>query len=136
MQLSPSAHVDTFCRDHLPPPEQMPDLVFTLPALAYPPRLNAATALLDDVARFHGPDRPCLHAPGQDSWSYGDVVAASNRVAHLLVAELGIVPGNRVMLRGPNNPWMVACWFGVLKAGAVAVATMPLLRAGELATIH
>ena len=140
MDLLPSAHVDTFCRDHLPPAEQWPELRFDLPELAYPARLNCATALLDDViARFggdHGGDRPCLHAPGADTWSYDDLLATSNRIAHALVEDLGIVPGNRVLLRGPNNQWLTACWFGVLKAGAVAVTTMPLLRPGELATIH
>jgi 2-aminobenzoate-CoA ligase len=141
MDLLPSAHVDTFCRDHLPPDDQWPELRFELPELSYPERLNCATALLDDViARFggdqHGGDRPCLHAPGADTWSYDDLLATSNRIAHALVEDLGIVPGNRVLLRGPNNPWLTACWFGVLKAGAVAVTTMPLLRPGELATIH
>ena len=79
---------------------------------------------------------PACHAPGADTWSYADLLAAANRIAHALVDDLGIVPGNRVLLRGPNNPWLTACWFGVLKAGAVAVTTMPLLRSGELATIH
>ena len=136
MELLPSAHVDTFCRDHLPPAEQWPELTFELPELQYPDRLNCATALLDDVIAEHGADRPCLHAPGAATWSYADLLAAANRIAHALVDDLGIVPGNRVLLRGPNNPWLTACWFGVLKAGAVAVTTMPLLRPGELATIH
>jgi 2-aminobenzoate-CoA ligase len=129
-----SGHVDTFCRDNLPPREQWPELL--LDALAYPERLNAGAALLDEVIERHGADRPCLHAPGQPTWSYADLRAAANRVAHVLTAQLGVVPGNRVLLRGPNNPWLAACFLGVLKAGAVAVATMPLLRAGELATIH
>ncbi|WP_426241700.1 AMP-binding protein [Nocardioides sp. LHG3406-4] len=136
MDLLPSAHVDTFCRDHLPPADQWPELVFELPELHYPDRLNCATALLDDVIARHGADRPCLHAPGATTWTYADLLAAANRVARALVEDLGIVPGNRVLLRGPNNPWLTACWFGVLKAGAVAVTTMPLLRPGELATIH
>ena len=136
MELLPSAHVDTFCRDHLPPAAQWPELVFELPALHYPDRLNCATELLDTVIERHGADRPCLHSPGSRTWSYGDLLAAANRVAHVLVVDLGIVPGNRVLLRGPNNPWLAACWFGSLKAGAVVVTTMPLLRAGELATIH
>ncbi len=135
MQLSPSGHQDTFCRDNLPPSAQWPELL-DVPGVAYPERLNCGTALLDEVAATHGGDRPCLHAPDQTTWSYGDLVAASNRVAHVLVDELGIVPGNRVLLRGPNNQWMAACWFGALKAGAVVVSTMPLLRAGELSTIH
>ena len=136
MELLPSAHVDTFCRDHLPPADQWPELIFELPELHYPDRLNCATALLDDVIAVHGASRPCLHSPGSATWSYADLLAAANRVAHALVDDLGIVPGNRVLLRGPNNPWLTACWFAVLKVGGVAVTTMPLLRAGELATIH
>jgi 2-aminobenzoate-CoA ligase len=133
--MLPSGHVDTFCRDNLPPADQWPELL-DVPGVTYPDRLNCATALLDDVAAEHGADRPCLHAPDHDSWSYADLVAASNQVAHVLADELGIEPGNRVLLRGPNNQWMAAAWFGALKAGAVVVSTMPLLRAGELATIH
>ncbi len=136
MELLPSAHVDTFCRDHLPPAEQWPELTFDLPELRYPDRLNCATALLDEVAARHGADRPCLHQPGVPTWSYADLMAAANRVARVLVEDLGIVPGNRVLLRGPNNQWLSAAWFGVLKAGAVLVTTMPLLRTGELQTIH
>ncbi len=134
MSLSPSAHVDPFCREHLPPAEDWPDLL--LDDLAYPDRLNCATALLDDVLAEHGGDRPCLRAPGEQPWTYDRLRATANRVAHVLTAECGIVPGNRVLLRGPNNPWLVACWFGVLKAGAVAVTTMPMLRSRELRDIH
>ncbi len=75
-------------------------------------------------------------SPASRPWSYGDLLGRANQLAHLLVRELGIVPGNRVLLRGPNNPWLVACWFAVLKAGAVVVTTMPLLRSGELSTVH
>ncbi|HET6625281.1 MAG TPA: AMP-binding protein [Nocardioidaceae bacterium] len=135
MQLSPSAHVDSFCRDNLPASDQWPEFRFDLPELRYPERLNCAAALLDDVIDRLGADRPCLHAPGEQTWSYADLLATSNRVANVLVSELGVVPGNRVLLRGPNNPWLVACWLGVLKAGAVVVTTMPLLRSGELSTI-
>ncbi|HEX3220955.1 MAG TPA: AMP-binding protein [Nocardioides sp.] len=136
MELLPSAHADTFCRDHLPPADQWPELTFDLPELQYPDRLNCATALLDDVVARHGGDRPCLHQPGVPTWSYAELLAAANRIAHVLVEDLGIVPGNRVLLRGPNNQWLSAAWFGVLKAGAVLVTTMPLLRTGELQTIH
>ena len=135
MELSPSAHVDTFTRDHLPPPDQWPDLVFELPELRYPDRLNCAEELLDRVVERLGGDRPCLRDGAGAVWSYADLLARANRVARVLVEDLGIVPGNRVLLRGPNNPWLVACWFGAMKAGAVVVATMPLLRSGELATI-
>jgi 2-aminobenzoate-CoA ligase len=137
MSLTPSAHVDTFCRDNLPPADQWPDLEFTLPELAYPDRLNCAQALLADTIAAHGADRPCLlpQDPAEATWSYGDVSAAASRIAAVLTEDLGLVPGNRVLLRGPNNPWLAACWFGVLLAGGVAVTTMPLLRAAELATI-
>ncbi len=136
MELLPSAHVDTFCRDHLPPADQWPELRLDLAGLAYPDRLNCATALLDDVVGRYGGDRPCLHQPGLPTWSYDELLAAANRVARVLVEDLGILPGNRVLLRGPNNQWLSAAWFGVLKAGAVLVTTMPLLRTGELQTIH
>jgi 2-aminobenzoate-CoA ligase len=134
MQLSPSAHLDTFCRDHLPPADQWPELEFTLPGLRYPDRLNCADELLETTIAGHGGDRPCLLSDGP-TWSYADLARRAAQVARVLTEDLGLVPGNRVLLRGPNNPWLVACWFGVLKAGGVAVATMPLLRAGELATI-
>ena len=137
MKLTPSAHADTFCRDHLPPAEQWPDLEFTLPELAYPDRLNCAGTLLADTISAYGSDRACLlpQDPDAQVWSYADLARAASQVAHVLTDDLGVVPGNRVLLRGPNNPWLVACWFGVLLAGGVAVATMPLLRSSELTTI-
>jgi acyl-coenzyme A synthetase/AMP-(fatty) acid ligase len=134
MELTTSAHVDTFTRDHLPPPETWPELRFTLPELAYPRILNCADPLLDRWVREGAAGRPCCIGE-EESWSYADLRARANQVAHVLVSELGLVPGNRVLLRGPNNPWLVACWFGVLKAGGVVVTTMPLLRSGELRTI-
>src|SRR5579863_6855283 len=134
MELSPSAHIDTFCRDHLPPAQQWPDLRFDLGGLSYPERLNCAEALLDAaVARF-GADRPCLRTP-TEMWTYGDLLGRANQAAQVLVEEFGLVPGNRVLLRGPNNPWLIASWFAVIKAGGVAVTTMALLRAGELAAL-
>ncbi len=133
MQLTRTAHVDTFCRDHLPPADQWPELRFDLPELHYGERLNCASALLDGTIERFGPDRPCMRGSGLD-WSYGEVLRRANQLAHVL-ADDGLVPGNRVLLRGPNEPWLVACWLAVLKAGGVAVATMPMLRASELATI-
>jgi 2-aminobenzoate-CoA ligase len=135
MRLSPSAHADTFCRDNLPPDGLWPDFRFTLPELQYPERLNAAAELLDATAEAFGGGRPCLLWEDGTAWSYDDVVRISNQVAWVLADELDVVPGNRVLLRGPNNPWLAVCWLGVLKAGAVAVTTMSLLRSGELATI-
>lgn len=130
MRLSPSAHVDPFCRDRLPPLDQWPELLFDLPELHYPERVNAATSLLDGAIM----DRPCLLSR-TETWTYGDVLARANRVARVLRDELGVVPGNRVLLRGANTPWLAVCWLAVLKAGAVAVATIPMLRRHELAKI-
>jgi len=129
--LSPSGHTDTFARDHLPPAEQWPEFLTDLPELRYPERLNCASALLDEVVAAHGPDRPCLRTD-DETWTYGQLLARANQLAHLLSGELGVVPGQRVLLRGPNNPWLVACWCAVLKAGGVAVTTVPLLRTHEL----
>jgi 2-aminobenzoate-CoA ligase len=137
MPFTPSAHVDTFCRDHLPPADQFPELELTLPELAYPDRLNCAEALLTGTIDRLGTDRPCLLPQGPDdpAWSYGDLARVANQIARVLTEDHGLVPGNRVLLRGPNNPWLVACWFGVVLAGGVAVTTMPLLRPAELTTI-
>jgi 2-aminobenzoate-CoA ligase len=134
MQLAPSAHTDTFCRDRLPPQDQWPEFLFDLPELQYPERLNCAEELLEATIRRYGPDRPCLRT-ATEVWTYGDLARRSNQIAQVLTEDLGIVPGNRILLRGPNNPWFVACWFAVIKAGAVAVTTMPLLRSRELAEL-
>jgi 2-aminobenzoate-CoA ligase len=130
-----SAHVDTFTRDHLPPANMWPTLEFTLPELQYPEKLNAASVLIDDAVSAHGPDRPALHTPGGTTWTYGELQRRANQAAQVLTEDFGVVPGNRVLLRGPNNPWIVAAWLGVLKAGAVVVTTMPILRSSEVATL-
>ncbi|PPE70362.1 AMP-binding protein [Caldimonas thermodepolymerans] len=130
-----TAHVDTFARDHLPPPELQPEFLFTLPELQFPARLNCAHELLDRWVESGQGDRPCIRAPGGVCWTYAQLQAQANRIAHVLVREMGLVPGNRVLLRAPNNPMLAACWFAVMKAGGIAVATMPLLRAKELKQI-
>jgi 2-aminobenzoate-CoA ligase len=132
--MSYSAHVDTFARDNLPPPEQWPELIFELPELQFPARLNCATELLDRWVEHGQGDRLCMQAPGL-RWTYADLRGQANRIAHVLVQDLGVVPGNRVLLRGANTPMMAACWFAIMKVGAIAVATMPLLRAKELAQV-
>jgi 2-aminobenzoate-CoA ligase len=134
MELSPSAHIDTFCRDNLPPRDLWPELRFDLPELRYPGRLNCAQALLDVTVARYGADRPALHTP-TGTWTYGDLLRHANQAAQVLTEDFGLVPGNRVLLRGPNNPWLIAAWFAVLKAGGVAVTTMALLRAGEITAL-
>lgn len=137
----PSAHLDTFARDHLPPREQWPELLFELPELQFPVQLNAAAVLLDQAVADVGDggrgwgERVCIRAPGGLVWTYRDVQRQADRIAHVLVQDMGLVPGNRVLLRAPNNPMLAACWFAVVKAGGIAVATMPLLRARELQPI-
>jgi 2-aminobenzoate-CoA ligase len=131
----PSAHVDTFARDRLPPRELWPDLVFERPELRYPDRMNCATRLLDGAIERGFGERLAVAAPGGARWTYAELLAQANRIAAVLVEDLRVVPGNRVLLRGANGPAMAACWFAVMKAGAIAVATMPLLRARELATV-
>ena len=132
--MSDSAHVDAFARDRLPPRGQWPDLRLEAAGLAYPERLNAVAELLDSwIARGHA-ERPCLITPG-DAWSYGRLHDTVNRIARLLVDAHALVPGNRVLLRGPNTPMLAACWLAVVKAGGIVVPTMPLLRKAELAHI-
>jgi 2-aminobenzoate-CoA ligase len=129
-----TAHVDTFARDSLPPRELWPEFIFPLPELRFPERLNCATVLLDRQVEAGLGGRPCIRAPGV-TWTYAELLAQANRIARVLVEDLGLAPGNRVLLRAPNNPLLAACWFAVMKAGGIAVATMPLLRAKELTEI-
>jgi 2-aminobenzoate-CoA ligase len=121
---------DDFIRDRLPPPEQQPEFRFDLDMLKYPDRLNAAVELIDR----QDPSALAL-VNDQIRWTYGELADLSDRIARLLVEEEGLVPGNRVLLRGPNCGMLFASWLGVLKAGGVVVATMPMLRSGEIAII-
>src|SRR5664279_3428558 len=130
-----SAHVDTFARDHLPPRDEWPELVFTLPELQYPETLNCATELLDRAVEQGWGARTAILTPEGIAWTYADLMGHANQIAQVLRDDMALVPGNRVLLRGPNNPWMAACWFAIVKAGGIAVATMPLLRAKELTDI-
>ncbi|HEV3090186.1 MAG TPA: AMP-binding protein [Candidatus Cybelea sp.] len=127
-----TAHRDAFARQRLPPAHEMPELRFDLPELQYPPVLNAATRLLDERVEAGEGERRCILASDGTTWSYAELRDAADRIANVLVGEMGVAPGNRVLLRAPNAPMLAACWFAVLKAGAIAVTTMPLYRAGEL----
>ena len=125
--------MDTFAKDRLPPRDQWPRLHFDLPELDYPDRLNCATVLLDDaIAEGHG-ERPAILTEAS-TITYGELLARANRIANVL-ADAGVVPGNRVLLRGYNGPELYAAWLAVMKAGAIAVTTMPMLRAPELTSI-
>ena len=130
-----TAHLDTFARDRLPSTAQQPEFLFELPELKFPERLNCATELLDRHVTAGRGERRCVRAPGGPDWTYAELQRQANRIAHVLVADMGLVPGNRVLLRAANKPMLVACWFAVMKAGGIAVGTMPLLRAKELAQI-
>jgi 2-aminobenzoate-CoA ligase len=130
-----TAHLDTFARDHLPPVESQPAFLFDLPELQFPERLNCATELLDRAVKEGRGERPCVSAPGGPSWTYAELQRQADRIAHVLVKDCGLVTGNRVLLRSANKPMAVACWFAIMKAGGIAVATMPMLRAKELKQI-
>jgi 2-aminobenzoate-CoA ligase len=132
MRLNRTGHVDTFCRDRLPLNELWPEFRFELPDIDhYPERLNAAAELLNGVT---DPDRPCLRSLSE-TLSYGEVRRKTSQLARVLTEDYGLRPGNRVLLRGPNNPWLAISWLAVLSAGGVAVTTMALLRPGEIATV-
>ncbi|MDH4324588.1 MAG: AMP-binding protein [Betaproteobacteria bacterium] len=129
-----TAHVDTFARDSLPPRGQWPEFLFERPEFRYPARMNCATELLDKMVSKGFGHRPVIRAE-DGGCTYTELYAQANRIANVLVREMQLKPGNRVLLRGPNSPMMAACWFAVMKAGGVCVATMPLLRAKELTDI-
>ena len=127
--LGPSAHTDTFARDNLPPPGKQPE--FLLDGFDYPEYVNVADELTDkNLARGWG-DRTALIGNGRRR-TYKELTDWTNRLAHALVEDYGIEPGNRILIRSTNNPAMVACWLAATKAGAVVINTMPMLRAEEL----
>ncbi len=132
----PTAHADTFAADNLPPRDQWPDFDYgSLEILrSYPDRMNAGAVLLDEMCETGHGDSPVLHYE-DTTWTYKELRALSDRIARVLVEDQGLVPGNRVLLRAPNNPMLVACWCAVLKAGGICVTTMQLLRARELVYI-
>ena len=132
--LGPSAYQDNFAREHLPPPSQWPDFDFPLPALAYPEHLNCVAELLDAAVAAGRGERIAIIGE-HETWSYAELQRRVDRIAHVLRHDLGLVTGNRVLLRGANNPMMAAAILAVLKAGLIAVPTMPLLRARELTAI-
>jgi 2-aminobenzoate-CoA ligase len=129
-----TAYLDTFAADHLPPREQWPDLI-NLDQLGYPEQLNCAAELLDRAVVEGDGERVAIRAPGGVVWTYRQLAEQANRIAHVLRQDLGLRPGERVLLHAPNNPMLVACWFGIVKAGGIVVATMPLLRAREICVI-
>ncbi|MCO6391700.1 AMP-binding protein [Aliihoeflea aestuarii] len=132
MTLGPSAHTDSFTRDNLPPFDQWPQI--DLGAFQYPDYLNAAVELTDRMVDKGFGDRTALIGNGRRR-TYKELSDWTNRLAHALVEDYGVKPGNRVLIRSANNPAMVACWLAATKAGAVVVNTMPMLRAGELTKI-
>ncbi|MDH2380077.1 benzoate-CoA ligase family protein [Bradyrhizobium sp. CER78] len=132
--LGPSGHVDDFARRNLPPSEQWPQLLLDRPEFKYPDYLNAAVELTDRIVEQGMGDRIALIGNGRQR-TYKELTDWSNRLAHALVENYGVKPGNRVLIRSGNNPALVAAWLAATKAGAVVVNTMPMLRAGELAKI-
>jgi 2-aminobenzoate-CoA ligase len=129
--MIPSGHIDTFARDNLPPQDQWPEFLFTLPELQYPDRLNCVTEFVDKWVTSGQGDRVAIVSP-KETLTYAQLAERINRIANVLTRDLGMVSGNRVLLRSANNPMMIAAYLAVMKAGGVTVATMPLLRAKEL----
>ena len=131
----PSAHADRFARRLLPPPALWPQFDYAAAHLCdYPDRLNAAAALIDAAVAAGAGAKAAYHF-GDLSWTYAHLLDRAERIARVLAEDLGLVPGNRVLLRSANSPMLVACWLAVLKAGGICVTTMPMLRARELAYI-
>ena len=129
-----TSHIDTFCADRMPAPQQLPVIFRDLPEYSYPERFNCAAELLDRRVEAGDGERTAFLCDAS-CWSYRRLFETANRIAHVLVEEFNLVPGNRVLLRGPNHPMLVACWFAVLKVGAVAVTTASLLRSRELVAV-
>ncbi len=132
--MSYTAHVDTFARDNLPPKDQWPELLFDLPELQYPDRLNCGVELLDKAIEKGWGNHVALLGEGV-RWTYAEALAKANQVARVLTEDMGLVPGNRVLLHGPNHPMLAVNWLAVAKAGLIAVTTMPMLRKKELGEI-
>jgi 2-aminobenzoate-CoA ligase len=132
--MTATAYLDTFANDNLPPRSLWPELSFDLDELSYPERLNCSVELLDKMVAAGHAQSPAIL--GADlCWSYQELLEKVDRIANVITADLKLVTGNRVLLRGANTPMMAACVLAVWKAGCIAVPTMPLLRAKELATI-
>jgi 2-aminobenzoate-CoA ligase len=128
-------YADNFAHDNLPSLDLQPDYVFTdLPQFSHSEMLNCVDKLLDNHIKEGRGNNPCIRT-FETTWTYNDLYEKANQLAHVLVDDLGLVSGNRVLIRSANNPMMVACWFAILKAGGIVVATMPLLRSKELTTI-
>ena len=134
MALRPSHHRDAFARESLPPEDQWPVFEFSLPSLQFSDPFNCGQWLLDDALAEIAPEKPAIFE-GDAVWSYAELAAQTNRLCHVLTEDLGIVPGNRVLLRGGNSALMFAAWLAVMKTGAIAVSTMPMLRTRELQQI-
>ena len=132
--MAATAYVDTFAAENLPPPQAWPEMRFDLPELKYPERLNCAAALLDSMVASGCAARPAIHGE-HGTWTYSRLLEQVNRIAHVLREDMKLVPGNRVLVRGPNNAMTAASVLAIWKAGCIAVPSMPLLRAAELVAI-
>ena len=134
MTMQTSGHIDSFTREHLPAASDWPEFCFDSPGLTYPGRLNCAAELLDRNLEYGLGDKVAIYSSARNiTWS--DLRREASRIAHVLVEDMGLVPGNRVLLHGPNSIELIASWYGTILAGGVAVMTMPMLRAGEIAKV-
>ncbi len=129
-----TAHWDNFCADNMPPEDQLPEFKFTKIWLRHPDRINAVTDLLDRMVFAGHADNPCFKT-SKGVWSYTDVYRDANQLAHVLMDEMGVIPGSRVLIRGFNTPLLCSAFLAILKVGAVAVPTPPSMKARDLARI-
>ena len=129
-----TAQQDTFVRDRLPLQKDWPEFIFDLPELKYPERINCAAELLDKAIN-EGFGNKVAIISSSERWTYAQLLDKVNRIANVLCDKLKLSTGNRVLLRGANSPILFACWLAVVKAGGIAVATMPLLRSKELTQV-
>ena len=132
--MSYTSHVDTFARDNLPPRDQWPELIFEIPEVQYPDRINCAVELLDKHVANGWGDHPVIYN-NDGTMTYAQMLERVNRVAHVLTEDMGLVAGNRVLLRGANSAMMAVLWYAVAKAGMIVVATMAMLREKELVDV-
>ena len=133
MSKTPSSHIDTFIIDNMPPENLWPEMDYSVLSEldSYPERMNVATELLDKMAAQGCADKPIIYFK-DEIWTYEDLMHYSNQIANVLVEDYGMVSGERILLRSGNHPMLIASWFAILKAGGIAIATMPVLREREL----
>ncbi|MFZ9314779.1 MAG: AMP-binding protein [Burkholderiaceae bacterium] len=128
---------DRFVHDRLPPPTQQPQILRARPEFQFPQAFNLTDFLFEKGSAHRGPNAPLFQGlePGSAALSYRQAAERADQIAHLVRTRLGLASGSRVLIHAPNSAETALVWLGLVKAGMVAVATMPLLRAKELGKV-